>query len=585
MSSLVGGVTGHHRLRTQCGICGKALLAGVSFVALLGNGLEPELGLCLDRAVFPDSRSIRVGTKVLCWAPSCRRCIDATEAVGLHSTCLNLFQEHCKIDNAVDRLWITIGKRNLWQRAPMLQLDRETGLDIEIVREKAEAYGIRLLKLLPAELIHMIQEYSDSATFWRYIHVLSIARELSRLQSDAAPPVTSIPLCNILSWTRGDCAAVLSSNCPPVVRLTLDHRGIRKIERLSKSLYEPRRSDREAFVISPAICFQDVVAVLKFHVLRLELPASLLGFHIWDTPKPPGIEDCDFYGRVTPSMQFKTTNLRSVTGLTFFFSFSKLYAIHAHTHARPCATKTFDRLPVKRQESVVWIYLPMPRDEEITSIAMRLKVEGGGATTQKPFFMIRTKLAGDVYVGPCHLRQHRDIVLSQSSPELLIHNVADVGPATVFGTYPRKQHRDSLPPFNNRWPNMDPLLHLMFEHMYLSVAPLKDVTGIQVLEDENFECKGMIFDYSNGAQRALGDCRFGHYRVKTYLSPRRLCYCHVQPTPAIVRGVHVEIGSESDHAHSGDDWKCSEMEGNIEFWFSKEHSVIVCHSIESTAAP
>ncbi|KAF5990559.1 hypothetical protein FBULB1_36 [Fusarium bulbicola] len=341
----------------------------------------------------------------------------------------------------------------------MLHLDRETGLDIEIVREKAEVYGIRLLKLLPAELIQMVQEYSDSATFWRYIHVLSIARELSRLQSEAAPPATSIPLCNILSWTRGDYAAVLSSTCPPV-----------------------------------------------FHVLQLELPASLLGFHIWDTPNPPGIEDCDFYGRVTPSMQFKTTNLRSVTGLTFFFSFSKLYAIHAHTHARPYATKTFERLPAKRQESLV-----------------------------------RTKLAGDVYVGPCHLRQHRDVVLSMSSPELLIHNVADVGPATVFGTYPRKQQRDGLPPLNNRWPNMDPLLHMIFEHMYLSVAPLNDVTGIQVLEDENFECK--------------------------------------------VRGVHVEIGSESDHAHSGDDWKCSKMEGNIEFWFSKEHSVIVCHSLEITAAP
>ncbi|KAF4958259.1 hypothetical protein FGADI_2425 [Fusarium gaditjirri] len=339
----------------------------------------------------------------------------------------------------------------------MLQLDRETRLDIDIVREKAEVYGIRLLKLLPAELIHMIREYSDSATFWRYIHVLSIARELSRLQSDAALPTT------------------------------------------------------------------------LFHVLQLELPASLLGFHIWDTPNPPGIEDCDFYGRVTPSMQFKTTNLRSVTGLTFFFS--------------------FNRLPAKRQESVVWIYLPMPRDEEITTIAMRLKVEGGGATTQKPFFMIRTKLAGDVYVGPCHLRQHRDIILSQSSPELLIHNVADVGPATVFGTYPRKQQRDSLPPFTNRWPNMDPLLHLMFEHMYLSVAPLKDVTSIQVLEDENFECKDLVIIVSR------------------------------------MRGVHVEIGSESDHAHSGDDWKCSDMEGHIEFWFSKEHSVIVCHSLESTAAP
>ncbi|KAF5669902.1 hypothetical protein FCIRC_9087 [Fusarium circinatum] len=338
----------------------------------------------------------------------------------------------------------------------MLHLVRETGLDIEIVREKAEAYGIRLLKLLPAELIQMVQEYSDSATFWRYIH---------------------------------------------------------------------------------------------FHVLQLELPPSLLGFHIWDTPNPPGIEDCDFYGRVTPTMQFKTTNLRSVTGLTFFFSFSKLYAIHAHTHTRPYATKTFERLPAKRQESVVWIHLPIPKDEEITAIAMRLKVEGGGATTQKPFFMVRTKLAGDVYVGPCHLRQHRDVVLSQSSPELLIHNVADVGPATVFGTYPRKQQRDSLPSFNNRWPNMDPLLHMMFEHMYLSVAPLNDVTGIQVLEDENFECKDLVI---------IG---------------RKL------------RDVHVEIGSESDHAHSGDDWKCSTMEGIIEFWFSKEHSIIVCHSIEITGAP
>ncbi|KAF5628683.1 uncharacterized protein FTJAE_8773 [Fusarium tjaetaba] len=568
MSSLIGRVMGHRRLRTQCGICGKALSAGVSFVTLLGDGLEPESGICLDRALFPpDSRCIINGDKFICWSPSCRQCPNAAEAVGLHSTCLNMFQEHCKTDKAVDRLWITIGKRNLWQRAPMLHLDRETALDIEIVREKAEAYGMRSLKLLPVELIHMVQEYSDSATFWRYIHVLSTARELSRLKPDTAPPATSIPLCNILSWTRGDYAAVLSSNCPPVVRLTLDHRGIRKIERLSKSPYKPGRSDKEAFVIAPATCLQDVVAVLEFQMLRLELPASLLGLHIWDTPNPPGIEDCDFYGRVTPSMQFKTTNLRSVTGLT------------------PYATKTFGRLPAKRQESIVWIYLPVPRDEEITAITMRLKVDGGAAIAQKPFFMIRTKLAGDVYVGPCHLRQHRDIVLGQSSPELLIHNVADVGPATVFGTYPRRQHHDSLPPFSNRWPNMAPRLPLTFERMYLSVASLKDVTGIQVLEDGNFECKGMIFDYGNGAQRALGDCKFGHYRVKTYLRPRRLCYCHVQPTPAIARGVHIEIGSESDHAHSGDDWKCSKMEGNIEFWFSKEHSVIVCHSVENTASP
>ncbi|KAF4447697.1 hypothetical protein F53441_8792 [Fusarium austroafricanum] len=593
MSFVTGDDSKHNRLRTQCGICSQALLAGVSFVPLLGSEFDPESACCLDRTVFPDYRSnnLSLGGKVLCWAPNCYRCADAPEAVGIHSDCLGVFQEHCKVDKALDRLWTTVGQRNLWKGAPTLQLDREMGLEIDIVREKGDIYGVRLLKLLPAELIHMIREYSESATFWRYILVLSLARELSHLQSDVVSPITSMPLCNVLAWTRGDSAALLSRDCPPFLRLTLDSRGIRKIERFWKRpKYEPGRSDKEAFVIThqnqleniatlPKVEFSSLPVIransAQFNVLRLQLPEPIKGFQIWDTPNPPHLEDCEFYGRVSQSMQFKTIDLRSVTGLTFFFSFSKLYAVHAHTQSRPYATRTFERLPARRQENVVWIYLPMPRDEEITAIAMRLKNQGGGATTQKPFFLIRTKLAGDVSVGPCHLGPHRDVVMSQSNPKLLIYSAADVGPATVFGTYPRERpNGEDFPSFRHPW-STNPPIH---EHVNLSSAPLKDVSHVQVLEDEETGfCKAIILDYENGARRALGNCRLGIDRVKAYLEPSRLCYRpagHASGIRRDIPAVRVEAGSDSNHQHDEEGWVCSAMEGVVEFWFSREQSVV-----------
>lgn len=242
---------------------------------VLGSELDPESGCCLDPGVFPDyrSNSINLGRKVLCWAPNCYRCADAPEAVGIHSDCLNIFQEHCKVDTALDRLWTIVGQRNLWRGAPTLQLDRDPGLEIDIVREKAEIYGIRLLRLLPVELLQMIQDYSESATFWRYILVLSLARELSHLRSDVVSPITSMPLCNVLAWTRGDSNASLSRECPPFVRMTLDCRGIRKIERLpERPAYQPGRSDKDAFVIAHQDHLMDVATVPKVIKPPINMP-------------------------------------------------------------------------------------------------------------------------------------------------------------------------------------------------------------------------------------------------------------------------------------------------------------------------
>jgi len=124
--------------------------------------------------------------------------------------------------------------------------------------------------------------------------------------------------------------------------------------------------------------------------LRLQCPKNTRGFQIWDTPSPPSLEDCEIHGRVSSSLQLKTVDLCGVSGLTFFFAFSKLYAVHAHTPARPYATSTFERLSRRRQLDVSWAYLPMPRGEEIYSIVIRLKVTSNGqiSTLQKPWFLV-----------------------------------------------------------------------------------------------------------------------------------------------------------------------------------------------------
>ncbi|KAH6993661.1 hypothetical protein EDB82DRAFT_499663 [Fusarium venenatum] len=575
----------HNRLRTQCGICCQGLLPG-DFVAPLlcddpNTGSESYLG----QAVYPGypHTSVDINDRSFCWASNCYQCAKTPEAVGLHVVCLGVFMEHCKVVDSIDRLWATVGQKNLWNGAPGLQLDRESEVEIDLVRQKAESYGVTLLARLPAELTHMIYKYSEDAVFWRCILALSLARELSQSQRCMTMPSPSVPLCNIVAWARGKSAVVGSDECPPYIRLTLDYRGIRKIERLQeRPPYEPAYSNREVFILTCESEVKDVVAILEFNVLRLQLPNHIRGFQVWDTPSPPRLEDCEFYGRVSQSMQLKTINLYAVSGLTFFFSHSKLYAVHAHTHKSPHATTTFERLSDTRRANAVSVYLPIPKGEEIIAIIIRLRssLEGGQSTAQKPFFLFRTKLAGDIAVGPYRSGAHKDVILGQSNPKLFVYSSSDVGPATVFGTYPRKQHGNSISPsFPHPWFSNPPINY----HANISSAPLENVIRVWVREDEDQHCHGMLLEYSNGAQRALGDYRVGNYLpgtdcVKKYLNPSQICYRGPQDEGAgagrLSLNFVVNASDHHDHDHDADGWICSSLKGVLEFWFSRERSVI-----------
>jgi hypothetical protein len=120
-------------------------------------------------------------------------------------------------------------------------------------------------------------------------------------------------------------------------------------------------------------------------MLRLELPGDIRGFHLWDLADPPNLGDCDVYGR--------TVNLRDATGLTFFFAFDKVYAVHAHTPSQRSAEKTFERLPQRNHADVVWVYLPLPKNEDIVAFGLRLKLLDRNVTVQKPCFLVIASLA------------------------------------------------------------------------------------------------------------------------------------------------------------------------------------------------
>ncbi|KAH6874069.1 hypothetical protein B0T10DRAFT_415763 [Thelonectria olida] len=554
----------HICLRVQCGICGWALLPGDAFVPLRDGDTSPEAAPCSDKAHFPGNGDTNLAfhDSLLCWRLKCWRCNRSPEAVGVHYDCFVLFKNECTTRDALDRLWMVAVSRSPWRGALDPGLDHDANLAVDLVYEKAEVYGIPELRALPAELIRLIRDYSEAATFWRYICATSLGRELARSSADSNS--LSTPLSSISGWARGGEPVISQPEDSSLVRLAFDSRGIKQIERISsRPTYQHRRSDNLAYAIHEESQLRNATANFKYRILRLELPKSLSGFQIWDMPSPPSLEDCGFCGHIAQSTRFRTADLHGATGLTFFFSHGKVYAIHAHTATEPDSRRTFERIS-KRQ---------------IIAFGVRVKQAEGRVTAQKPCFAVRTKLAGDVFIGPCHTGQHRDMVLSQSQPRLLIYNTADFGPATIFGAYSWERHANrGFAPFE--YPQPDKVL---IQHANFSSAPLNGVTTMRVFYDQEKEsCRAILFDYENGARRAVGSCRLGIDLVATYVKPVRICRFPSTYLPigsgTRRQGVRIVGGCDGDTDCHGTGWVCSEMEGVLEFWSLGPDSAVRIHT-------
>ncbi|PNY27728.1 Uncharacterized protein TCAP_02357 [Tolypocladium capitatum] len=356
----------------------------------------------------------------------------------------------------------------------------------------------------------------------------------------------------------------------PIIRLTVDSQGLQCIERLGGGSVESStpRSDSTAYVVEPAEWFSDVHVEFKLGRARLRVPAK--GFYIWDTPHPPPLHQCLVDPAYDPpSSRLTTIQTRTCTGITFFISSTgSLSGIHAHTSIRPSAQETFESLPRRQQNAVMWVYVPI-RDEIAAFGISQPRSKAARASVVSQTQHVRLRLGGDVFVGPYHCKQPQRFLLTEQ-PLALIYEKLEYIPVSFIGIHSacHKAEQISLaPPFHASPP---------FEKAYFSSAPLGDVASIRIFNDREAQaCRGIVIQYVNGSQRALGQCRVGIDRDRIVMGPRRFCFASFtfgrSYSGEQLCAAKVE-SSTTHHEHDGTDWACNELRGVLRFWFKNRQT-------------
>ncbi|KAF5609154.1 uncharacterized protein FSUBG_4164 [Fusarium subglutinans] len=173
---------------------------------------------------------------------------------------------------------------------------------------------------------------------------------------------------------------------------------------------------------------------------------------------------------------------------------------------------------------------------------------------------ISTKLAGDFVLGPDYGPSKKEY-LSGKEPTVFVYNVPHKRGHSIYGAVSDKKGDEPSAPFPRILPSGECPPYrgrLHFE------ASAKDVVHVDVYyEEASGYCRGLLLEYANGAQRALGQCRVGIDPFKSCDKPKWLCYSHSFDDKPFdrIRQCKVECSTGSDsHDHSERDLsKQSEM--------------------------
>lgn len=208
--------------------------------------------------------------KHYCEEVSCSACNDWRRACTVHPDCLQLFMRSCTARDALDRLWLA----RMWQRLPWTGISFPTrrlasnlplACDLSVLLRCAERCGLWKLKTLPVELLIDIEEFSRPHFFWRCVASVDLATQLS---AGISQPLQSFLLNSVISWDRGNAPVVAAEGMDdpiaPIIRLTVDSGGLRKLERLAeRPPYKQRRFDESVFIVENQSHFGSTVAHFK----------------------------------------------------------------------------------------------------------------------------------------------------------------------------------------------------------------------------------------------------------------------------------------------------------------------------------
>jgi len=315
------------------------------------------------------------------------------EAVTVHNECFSIFIQECTPTltelQAEERLFTTGLYRNPWPRAQPLSLTDSYCMSRTSLNKIASVSGLPQLAIHPVELLEMIRQVSSHSLFWRAVSVIALAEQVS---ATPPAPLLVVPIYEIDRWERGgklerwtppnDLPSAssklkdlsLQASTSPrraVVRLTIDAEGIQKIELLpDRPPYCRERTESVAYMVEELAALKGVKACFKNGLVQLYSKAGYPSLRIWDTPAPPSLSQCTIYSdKKRPWRHFRTVELGSITGLTFFYWRGTLLGIHPHRVNDQCAMSTYERL--SKRLSVAWIYYPIPPTDQILIFGAR----------------------------------------------------------------------------------------------------------------------------------------------------------------------------------------------------------------------
>lgn len=99
-----------------------------------------------------------------------------------------------------------------------------------------------------------------------------------------------------------------------------------------------------------------------------------------------------------------------------------------------------------------------------------------------------------------------------------------------------------------------------------SHAPLENIRRVRVFYSSTQSCKGILVDYDDGGQRALGQCQLHVDPSDTFERPFRIAFLNVTTFPGYTEVLFDKLPSADDPQL--DDWLYYEMAGTLNFWFS-----------------
>lgn len=181
---------------------------------------------------------------------------------------------------------------------------------------------------------------------------------------------------------------------------------------------------------------------------------------------------------------------------------------------------------------------------------------------------MQTERSGDIILGPqCDARHDRHLV---DKPAAIVVNEPSCDAPVVLGAYPTSSslqdlHRFELPQRTHQLSGLT---------TYFSSAPLTNIERMSVFEDnESRFCRGILFEYTNGGSRAVGQCRLGVDRAREYNAVSSIC-SRTTKSSGVPSNVLIEIGTCSASCRPQEEWNCWDLSKVLYFWFSEQGTLL-----------